>query len=44
MGKKPNILWYVADQMRTDSMAHMGNMASITPNLDAIAKRRCFVS
>ncbi len=38
MNKKPNILWYVADQMRCDSMAHMGNKASITPNLDALAK------
>ncbi|MBF4694459.1 sulfatase-like hydrolase/transferase [Fusibacter ferrireducens] len=38
MNKKTNILWYVADQMRCDSMAHMGNMASITPNLDTLAE------
>lgn len=38
MNKRPNILWYVADQMRCDSMAHMGNTASITPNLDALAR------
>lgn len=36
MGKQPNIVYFVADQMRCDSMAHMGNPASITPNLDSI--------
>lgn len=29
---------FVADQMRNDSMAHMGNPASITPNLDDLAQ------
>lgn len=38
MSKKPNILWFVADQMRCDSMAHMGNPAAVTPNLDNLAK------
>lgn len=38
MSKKPNILWFVADQMRCDSMGHMGNPASKTSNLDALAK------
>lgn len=38
MDNRPNILWFVADQMRCDSMGHMGNEASITPNLDAIAR------
>ena len=37
MSSKPNILWFVADQMRCDSMAHMGNPAASTPNLDALA-------
>lgn len=34
---KKNIFLFVADQMRADSMGHMGNTASITPNLDNIA-------
>ncbi|MFR1833749.1 MAG: sulfatase-like hydrolase/transferase [Lachnospiraceae bacterium] len=34
--KKSNILFFVADQMRCDSMAHMGNPAAKTPNLDSI--------
>ena len=38
MSKKPNILWFVADQMRWDSMAHAGNPAAVTPNLDALAQ------
>lgn len=38
MVKKPNILWFVADQMRWDSMAHAGNPAASTPNLDALAQ------
>lgn len=33
---KPNIVYFVADQMRSDSLAHMGNKASITPNLDGL--------
>lgn len=35
---KPNIFLFVADQMRSDAMAHMGNPASITPNLDDLAQ------
>ncbi len=38
MEKKPNILWFVADQMRCDSLHHMGNRASVTPNLDRLAE------
>lgn len=34
--KQPNIIMFVADQMRSDSLAHLGNPASITPNLDLI--------
>lgn len=33
---KKNIFMFVADQMRSDSMHHMGNEASITPNLDQV--------
>lgn len=36
MAKQPNIVYFVADQMRCDSLAHMGNPASITPNLDSL--------
>ena len=36
MEKKPNILLFVADQMRSDSLGHMGNPASVTPNLDGL--------
>lgn len=36
MTKKPNIVYFVADQLRCDALAHMGNPASITPNLDAL--------
>ncbi|WP_303973816.1 sulfatase-like hydrolase/transferase [Streptococcus merionis] len=35
---KKNIFLFVADQMRNDSMFHMGNEASITPNLDSIVE------
>ena len=38
MTKKPNIIIFNPDQMRTDSMHHMGNPAAITPNLDAFAE------
>jgi arylsulfatase A-like enzyme len=33
---KNNIFLFVADQMRSDAMAHMGNPAAITPNLDSL--------
>lgn len=36
--KRPNILILNPDQMRGDSMGHMGNPAAVTPNLDALAK------
>ena len=36
MDNKPNIVLFVADQMRCDSMHHMGNDASVTPHLDSI--------
>lgn len=38
MERKPNIVYFVADQMRRDSLSHMGNPASITPNLDQLVE------
>ena len=38
MSKKPNILMYVADQMRSDSLHHLGNEASVTPNFDKLVE------
>ena len=35
---KPNILIINPDQMRADSMRHLGNPAAYTPNLDALAQ------
>lgn len=34
---KPNILYFVADQMRADAQHYLGNPASLTPNLDRLA-------
>ncbi len=36
MSNKPNIVYFVADQMRNYALHHMGCKASITPNLDAL--------
>ena len=38
MSKRPNMFLFVADQMRSDSLAHLGNPASKTPNLDALVE------
>lgn len=38
MRKRPNIVIINPDQMRADSMYHLGNAASVTPNLDALAE------
>lgn len=35
---KDNMILFVADQMRSDTLHHLGNPASITPNLDSLAK------
>ena len=35
MAKRPDIIIFNPDQMRADALAHLGNPASITPNLDA---------
>lgn len=39
MSKKPHIIIFNPDEMRWDTMGHMGNMAAITPNLDEFAKK-----
>lgn len=36
--KKHNIVIFNPDQMRADALAHLGNPASVTPNLDEFAK------
>lgn len=38
MKKRPNVIYFVADQMRADALGHLGNKASITPNLDQLSK------
>jgi arylsulfatase A-like enzyme len=38
MKKRPNIIILNPDQMRADSMHHLGNQASVTPVLDALAE------
>ena len=37
MAKQPHIIIFNPDEMRGDALAHLGNPASITPNLDAFA-------
>ena len=37
MANRPNILYFVADQMRADAQHYLGNPAAHTPNLDALA-------
>jgi arylsulfatase A-like enzyme len=37
-GKRPNIVFVFADQMRAEAMGCMGNKEVITPNLDRLAK------
>ncbi|MDW2799072.1 sulfatase-like hydrolase/transferase [Clostridium boliviensis] len=38
MSKRPNIIIFNPDQMRADSLAHLGNPASKTPFLDSFAQ------
>ncbi len=38
MTKRPHIVIFNPDQFRTDALAHMGNPASVTPNLDKICQ------
>ena len=37
MAKQPHIIIFNPDEMRGDALAHLGNPASITPNLDAVS-------
>ena len=37
MARKPHIIIFNPDQFRSDAVAHLGNPASITPNLDRLA-------
>jgi len=34
---KPNIVYFVADQLRSDALHHLGNDSAVTPNLDHLA-------
>lgn len=38
MPKRPHIIIFNPDQMRADALAHLGNPASVTPNLDRFAR------
>lgn len=38
MEKRANIIIINPDQMRSDSIAHLGNPASVTPNLDKLSR------
>lgn len=38
MDKRPHIVIFNPDQFRSDALGHLGNPASITPNLDRISK------
>jgi choline-sulfatase len=37
--KRPNILWLMTDEQRTDSLGYTGSPWAQTPNLDALAQR-----
>ncbi|SEK11155.1 Arylsulfatase [Marinovum algicola] len=39
INRRPNILWYCADQMRSDTIGALGNPYIRTPNLDAHVAR-----
>ncbi len=39
MAKRPHIIIFNPDEMRADTLAHLGNPAAITPHLDDFAKR-----
>lgn len=38
MTKRPHIIIFNPDEMRADTLAHLGNPAAITPNLDRFAR------
>lgn len=37
MAKRPHIILFNPDEMRADALAHLGNPAAVTPNLDRFA-------
>ena len=39
MAKRPNIVFFVADEYRGDVLGHLGNPAAATPRADALAKQ-----
>ena len=39
MKKRPHIIIFNPDEMRSDALHHLGNPAAITPNLDAFAQK-----
>ena len=40
MAKRPHIIIFNPDEMRGDALAHLGNPASITPNLTLLLPTR----
>ena len=36
--RRPNLVFFIADQWRGDVLGHVGNRAAITPHLDALVK------
>lgn len=38
MAKRPHIIIFNPDEMRGDALAHLGNRAAVTPNLDSFAE------
>mgnify|MGYP002869916884 CR=1 FL=1 len=38
MAQRPNIIIFNPDEMRGDALSHLGNPASVTPNLDRFAR------
>lgn len=38
MEKRKNILFFIADQLRADSLGCMGNTEAATPNYDALSE------
>ena len=44
MKKRPNIIIFNPDEMRWDTMGHMGNPAAQTPFLDSLLKQKLFPS
>ena len=43
-GKKPNLLFIMADQLRYDALGYAGRFSISTPNLDRLASEGAFFS